>query len=143
MLFALIGAGWIELAGAAATPNVCVETGVSSTVAAKTLGAGATAQNIVNYQPNYCSRFPASGDGVSKYVSIFVYPKSQFQVQIDQYLPPTPHQRLAGLGSGAIWYSDGNLLFKKGAHTVHIGASFVVAKAKLVALAHVVYAQLR
>ena len=103
MLFALIGTGWIELASAAATPNVCVETGVTSIVATKTLGAGATAQNIANYQPNYCSLFPASNDSGSRYLSIFVYAKSQFQARTAQFLhPPTPHQSLAGLGSDAV-----------------------------------------
>jgi len=139
LLLALIGAVWTGAAGAGTASDVCAKTGVTTAFAVSILGKGAYAEPVANYTPPYCAILPASNDGGSWYISIVVYPKSQFKAQL---AGPGTRKSLSGLGVGAISIQGTTIVFQKGAYAVHIGASFVISSTKVLKLAHAIYAHL-
>ncbi len=139
LLLALIGTFWTGTAAATAASDVCAKTGVTTAFAVSILGKGAYAEPVANYTPHYCAILPASNDGGSWYISILVYPKSQFQAQL---AGPGTRKSLSGLGAGATSIQGTTIVFQKGAYTVHIGASFVLSNTKVLKLAHLIYAHL-
>jgi hypothetical protein len=138
-MLAVIGACWVGTANAGAASDVCAKTGVTTAFAISILGKGAYAEAVANYSPHYCAILPAANDGGSSYISIVVYPRSQFKTQL---AGPGTRKSLSGLGSGATSIEGTTIVFQKGAYAVQIGTSFLVAKAKLIKLAHLIYAHL-
>ena len=126
------------VAGASAASNVCTSAGITTTVAVKYLGAGASAE----YGTGYCRLLPRLSDGGDTFIEIDVHPKSQFQAQVNERGTTL---QISGLGSKAVWCLNfGTLIFAAGSHAVVIGASGNWApypsKSKLIAIGHFVAA---
>lgn len=124
-------------ADARAAPNVCATMGVTDAIAAKYLGAGAYAK----YGAGYCRLLPVANENGLDSVGISLSPATQFKEEARDSDDP---ERLTKLGPGAVWFPNGSLVFRVGAHAVFIAGSngLLLSKSMLTALAHVIYAHL-
>ena len=141
MIAFVVAASSGGVAGASAASNICTSAGITTAVAVKYLGAGASAE----YGTGYCRLLPRLSDGGNTFIEIDVHPKTQFQAQVNER--GTNMLQISGLGSKAVWSVNfDTLIFAAGSHAVVIGASGswtpYPSKSKLISLGHFVAAHI-